>query len=207
MEKTIPLHVFDLNWLAVPLTGPRQVKPSLDPNLWAGQLQSANERFAQVGIKFVNNTIQVVDPPGGPGSLANGLPYVKNQGFPEAVQIMNALGTPQTTDLCVFYVPYLGVFFGNNLGTSYSAKDNNTGKTANNCFVPGQDPSPFTLAHELGHIIGYFGHDKDTSWHLMRGGGTSGGNVYNGSKRFTQDQGKTIQQTNPNGLIFYPPSP
>jgi hypothetical protein len=55
---------------------------------------------------------------------------------------------------------------------------------------------PFTLAHELGHILKQDGNHYPGAIRLMRGGGTSISDTIGGSKRFTPDEIATIQQSN-----------
>ena len=104
----------------------------------------------------------------------------------EEKALFEALGTPEVEDIHIFYANYIDTL----VNQDRLAKTLPDG----NIVISKNKKGPFTLAHELGHVLGQIGHDTViVGIHLMRSGGTSETNTLDASKRITVEQEKTFQ--------------
>ena len=161
-------------------------------------LKIAQERYAQVGIKLKWST-NIKDSPAGvdltDGLLvASGNPATMRKVSPEARNLIGAWGTtsPQA-DISVFYVNIVDAFgFAGNRGVAIADYwfDASEGIYLNNCFVAASR-RPFTLPHELAHLLADESHHSST-YNLLKDG-TSTTNSVGASKRLEVSQESKIQ--------------
>jgi hypothetical protein len=143
-------------------------------------LRIARERYAQAGL-HLTWTIEIKDPPAGV-NLSDGLSdyFLSDDQTSEETALFQDLGTPATDDIHAFYVNYIdsGV---NRLRAGHTF-------TAGNFVISAEAKTPFTIGHELGHVLGISGHPDTRDIILMRPGGTSESNTLGGSKRIPVEQ-------------------
>ena len=164
-------------------------------------LKVAQERFAQVGLKFTWGAITTMDPPSGV-DLSDGLTV---QGFtPGDLGKVHAearalvAGSPPMT-ICVYYVSGIingggGVVFGGT-ATGYALTDSGLDASEDaytyKAFVA-QGAARLVLAHELAHLLTDGGHvdtyEYGASRNLLTGGGVSSSIGSFGSKRINPSQ-------------------
>ena len=159
-------------------------------------LKLGNERYAQAGIKL-SWTISAEDPPAGV-DLSNGLTEFTAPGAPSAEEsslLTSSLATATTADLQVFYVNNFAPAPGS-AGEAFPEAAF-TGPLGGNVIISAAR-KPFTLPHELGHILknddgvsNNGGHSSDPI-HLMRSG-TSTINTLGASKRLTTSEATTVR--------------
>ncbi len=157
-------------------------------------VKSANERYAQAGIRFDATINAPVDPPAGV-DLTNGLDEfagVVNNVIQMTDEEKALLGAPAlrsgAVDVEVYYVnPLSGGSGGEAFPTSFVPDQ----KYAHSVIIAGDLDDVFNLAHETGHVLeeNNLGHyaGANTAQNLMRSG-TSATNTVDASKRLTDDQ-------------------
>ncbi len=176
--------------------------PALDKSFVTEDIKTAKERYAQLGIKLIIGEPTVIDHP----------PYDKNiadlsNGLEETVSVADSLedkrliryiATPAKNDIQVFYVNYFTGYGskGESFAPFVYKKDMDSNLLGNVIIVA--DRTPFTLAHELGHIITNNGHYENSdplkvSINVMREGSGSYFNVLEANKRFTKEQENQAQ--------------
>jgi len=156
-------------------------------------LKVAQERYAQAGIKL-SWLISIADPPAGV-DLSDGLTEftTTTPSAEESALLTSSLATSTTDDLHIFYVNHLAPAPGS-FGEAFPEAI--FGVFGGNMIVS-STRMPFTLPHELGHILrndngGPQTHSADP-FHLMRGGGTSATNRLGASKRVTVNDESTMR--------------
>jgi hypothetical protein len=167
--------------------------PVIDQADVENDLKIAQERYAQTGIKLTWS-INISDPPAGV-DLADGLTeFTSNTPTVEEKALFDGLGTASSNDIQVFYVNFLHPAPGSKgeaFPPSYFSLPNDAQYT-NNVVMSASQRGPFTLPHELGHILlNDESHDSE-SIRLMRNG-TSLTNGLSESKRISSSQEQTMQ--------------
>ncbi len=159
-------------------------------------LKTAQERYVQVGITLTWS-ISVADPPPGV-DLSDGLTEFTSSTTPtpEEQALLSSLATPSTDDIQIFYVNFFApqpgskgeAFLKSVLAPSFAS-------LGENAIISAADRGPFTLPHELGHILLNDGTHRPESINLMRNG-TSLINTLGASKRLAPDQETAMQGSN-----------
>jgi hypothetical protein len=164
-------------------------------------IHKANEQFAQAQILLVPNYpgIPVRNPPG-LVDFTNGFfgypPYeTVIAPTPEEQTLIGAdFRTAATDDVELYFVNYFEI--DGRRGEAFAAADVPDSKYAGTVIISVRDREPFTIAHEIGHILlntGKHVTGPQSSVNLMREGGTSTVDEHWSSKRLTKVQATTMR--------------
>jgi len=90
----------------------------------------------------------------------------------------------------------------NRKGEAFSAANVSASRYMDSVVISADKRTPFTIAHEIGHVLTNAGHYEDPPAYanLMRAGGTSTADSETASKRLTPDQQTAILTKRPNLL-------
>jgi hypothetical protein len=181
VEKTVPLAVVILRESA---GGP----PVIAQATVETDLRIAQERYAQVGVRL-SWAISINDPPPGVNLTDGSLDEFSVPQSPtaEEIALITGLGTPKTDDLHVFYVNQLS---SGSFGEAFI--ESITPSPIGENVIISSSRRPFTLPHELGHVLKADGNHVSNVFQLMRGSGTSATNVLGASKRLNVPEQTTI---------------
>lgn len=155
-----------------------------------GDLALANQQYGQICVKL-SAAISIVDPPAGV-DLSDGLDEFTVAGVPTAEEkaLLDGLATASTADIQMFWVNSLS---NGSRGEAFIPQSSTgaNAKYANNEIVS-NSRTPFTLGHELGHVLLNEGAHHGTQTNLMRNS-TSPANAVDASKRLDTTQETTIR--------------
>jgi hypothetical protein len=154
-------------------------------------IKIAKERYAQIGVRLVSSILSADPPPG--VDLSDGLDEFQSPQSPtqEETALLTSLATPSTNDIQVFYVNLLSPQASRGEAFLKSMLPPPLGDN----IIVAATRTPFTLGHELGHVLKSDGSHSNDSFHLMRNG-TSQANTLSSSKRLTNGESSTIHTSN-----------
>ena len=171
-----------------------------------GDFARANEQYAQVGILLKPTIVEDVAWPNGKDGtldLTNGLDVASNTGLTAQEKALFTLRTKDKTDDIEVY--YVNKFIGSDAsGLSVCASSNPPPEYVDSVMIKGigRLDKPFTLAHEIGHVLtnvldnnGHF-VGKPRLINLMNAG-TSGSDHIQATKRLVTDQENLILRQRP----------
>jgi hypothetical protein len=166
----------------------------VDTNHIARNIRVTQERFAQANANVATNSVTYFCAPQSVATNLNG--WVMNTSTnnnvwsPEALAIFKAANP--TGALTLIYMPSLRFWENGTIIPLRGAAS----PGIPSIFISGDDETPFTPPHELGH---YFGlpHVIQENRNLMRDGGTSDVNGILESKRLAPQQIETIRSQIP----------
>ena len=169
--------------------------PVRDPIAVEYDLTIAQERYAQVGIKL-KWTITTADPPHGV-DLDDGLDdeYYFDTPTPEEEALFGALGTPSTDDIHIFYVNVIDTIINQvRAGHTFSegSLPPNRKVYAGNVVISSNREDPFTVSHELGHVLGEIHKSREI---MVMKNGESIFNTLGARKRFYQSEEITMKSS------------
>jgi Fibronectin type III domain len=158
--------------------------PFVDISQVLADLELAKQCFAQVGVLLRWDPPVTVNAPSGISATTGRVKvYDTLLGYtstPDGQAMVTGAGTTGTdTDIHVFYVNQLREDETDINGFAYRKSFFSSlvvdGQYTYNAFLA-KDAGPFTLAHELVHLLADMGHDSTRIIMLMHGGGTSATN-------------------------------
>ncbi|MEI6736612.1 MAG: hypothetical protein WCL31_06820, partial [Actinomycetes bacterium] len=154
-------------------------------------LKIAQERYAQTGIKL-EWSITTEDPPAGV-NLVDGLSEYSAPGSPTSEETALFDGTFVTAtqdDIQVIYVNNFSPAPGSSGEAFWRAAF--SAPLSDNVIISASGRKPFTLAHEVGHLLENSGNHVSSTVNLLRSG-TSTSNSIGASKRLTDAQTQTMK--------------
>ncbi|MEO5915685.1 MAG: hypothetical protein ABIS50_15735 [Luteolibacter sp.] len=187
VKKTVTLGVIILRNKAQSLGG----TPLILEDAVESQLKIALERYAQTGIKL-EWSISTQDPPVGV-DLSDGLSEFIDIGTPTSEEIALCNGpfvTAALDDVQVIYLNKLSP--AGSIGETFISAG--FGAPVSDNIIITQEAGPFTLAHELTHLLENTGAHTATTINLRRLG-VSVENKIGASKRLTMEQGEQMKKS------------
>ncbi|MFZ5495652.1 MAG: fibronectin type III domain-containing protein [Verrucomicrobiota bacterium] len=171
--------------------------PVADQATVESHLKIAQERYAQVGLKLTwDSEIPVIDPPSNVEIQTTGLTVSSesHKVHSEARTLIQASGTAgNNMDIHVFYVNAavgLGDIDRGHALAEYHYSGGDEAPYRYNAFVSALTMTPFTLAHELAHLLADIGHYSGIGddFNLLTWKSTSSSNSFTATKRLNADQ-------------------